>query len=533
MNIRGFFNGGILMINKIIVFITSCVLILGAGCAKSNTTDKKDDNGVVSTLKLASNGDWGAPEPFHHSSRGPGTGKMNFIFASLLEHDEKGIVPFMAKSYTVNNNEFTFNLYKGLTFHDGTPLTTKDVAFTIDYYKEHPPVTNYLGFGDSFLIDHYDIINDETIKIITKKSNANTLDSLGSFVILPQHIWSNISDPMTYNKEDRFVGSGAYKFGSYDSTNGSYEFIAFDKFIPYKPAAQKVQFIPVSDEILAYENGEIDIASLPADLYATYSKRSDIGIIEKTNDFGYKLLINFEKQPQFNDINLRKGLYYAINRQDIVDKVFRGIGNVGSAGYAPSGSIYFNEDCEKYDYDKDKAIGIFSGKNISINLLCSSDASELKIAELIKNDLEAVGLKVTVSSYDNAVRDDNVNSGDYQFALVGNGGWGGKAPDYLRTIFSDNFKNKGGSPANMGPIGYSNKEVTELADNQLAETDVNKRVEMLKELQYKISAEVPLLVIATKSDNVMFKKNYYDHWIKSYDYQQVEQLRLSYLLRQE
>jgi len=124
-----------------------------------------------------------------------------------------------------------------------------------------------------------------------------------------------------------------------------------------------------------------------------------------------------------------------------------------------------------------------------------------------------------------------INKGTYEFALVGNGGWGGKAPAYMRTIFSDISKNKGGNPHSMGPIGYSNAKITELAEAQALETDFNKRIAIFKELQLEVSREVPLVVVATQSSYSMYRKDYYDGWMKTYDYQQAEQNRLSYIQR--
>ena len=95
-------------------------------------------------------------------------------------------------------------------------------------------------------------------------------------------------------------------------------------------------------------------------------------------------------------------------------------------------------------------------------MIAANSGNDVKIAELVQNDLTAAGIEVEVVAYDSAVRDEMVNAGDYEFALVGNGGWGGKAPAYLRTIFSDLSKNRGGNPHSMGPIGYSSERITEM-----------------------------------------------------------------------
>ncbi|MBT9775723.1 peptide ABC transporter substrate-binding protein [Clostridium sp. MCC353] len=499
--------------------------------SKKSKESKETEGYLVDTLKLEGGTDWGAPSPFLNASRGPGTAKMNLVFASLIDEDENGDIPWLAESWTIEGNDYTFTLYPDTAFHDGEPLTTEDVAFSIDYYKEHTPVSNYLGTGDSFIVDHYSIVDDRTITITVKESMADTLTNVGSFVIIPKHVWEKVEDPNTYTGDGYLTGSGAYMCTAYDGATGSYELTAFDGFKGGKPAAGRVLFVPVSDPLLAFENGEIDITSMPADLKDRYAGDSSIGIVEKANDMGYKLLINFEKCPDFLDTGLRKALYAALDRQAVVDKVFRGAGSVGSAGYVPEGSIYYNDKCVRYEYDPETAKAAFDGKGIEVTLLAADSGDDVAIAELIKLNLEAAGVKVNVAAYDSATRDDMVNGGDYELALVGNGGWGNNPPKYMRTIFSDKSKNQGGNPHSMGPIGYSNEEITKLAEDQMYEVDFEARKQMFKDLEALVSEEVPLIVVANKSSYSMYRKDYFDGWMKTYAYQQAEQNRLSFMER--
>ena len=431
----------------------------------------------------------------------------------------------------MDGNDYTFTLFADAQFQDGAPLTTADVAFTLDYNQEHPPVSNSLGVGDGYLVDHYTVVDEQTITITVKEANADTLSNLGSFVILPKHIWENVDDPNAYTGEGYLTGSGAYACTDYDGATGSYEFTAFDGWCNGEQAAEKIQFVPVSDPLLAFESGEIDITSLPADLMDAYLNDPSIGVVEKANDMGYKLLINYERCPDFLELALRQGVYAAIDRQSVVDSVFRGAGTVGSAGYVPQGSLYYNENVVQYPYDPEAAHAVFAGKGYSVTLLCGDDGDDLAIAEIIRNGLTAAGIEVTVEAHDSATRDGRINSGDYEFALVGNGGWGNNPPTYMRTLFSDESKFSGTNPHSMGAIGYSNAEMTALAEGQVYETDFDKRVELFQELELLVSWEIPIIVIANQSSYSMYRKDVYDGWMKTYAYQQAEQNRLSYMAR--
>lgn len=523
------------MVRKIflILLILGLVTMLFAACSNQdfvqvNGVTNNEESYRLLTLKLAGGTDWGLPNPYLHDPRGPGTAKMKLVFDSLLEADEEGDIPWLAEDWSIEGNTYTFTINQNAMFHDGERVTTEDIAFTIDYYKKYPPVTNYLAGAQGNIISSYEIVDDTTIRITVHEPLANTLVQLGSFTILPKHIWEKVEDPYTFNEPEALIGCGPYKLGTYDPATGSYEFIAFKDYYGLKPVTERLLFVPISDPVLAFENGEIDLADVPADLMEKYQSDPTIGMIGKDNDFGYKMLINMERLPVFKDLELRKAIYYALDREEIVEKVFRGKGSVASAGYVPVTSFFYNDQVKKYEYDPLRAKALLKDKNISISLLTGNAGNDVKVAELIKIGLEEAGVKVNVIAVDSKVRDEKIFAGEYDFALVGNGGWG-RTPDYLRTLYSSVSKFTGTNPHYMGPIGYDNVKITELAEQQLKELDFNKRVELFKELQYEISKEIPIIVIANQTSYVMFKKDYYDQWVKTYDYQQFEQNRLSYV----
>lgn len=535
---------------KLFALLLALAMILGmAACAAEKAPETTDtpvaENPVettavpeatqpgyeVETLKMAGGTDWGVPSPYLNVSRGPGQAKMRLVFASLLEKDENGDVPWLAESWSIDGNNYIFTLFADAKFHDGTPITTADVAFTLDYFKQFPPVTNTLGTGDGYIVESYEVIDERTISITVKNPTADMLSSLGSSVIIPKHIWENVEDPYAFTDEANLIGSGAYMCTAYEAATGSYEFTAFADWCNGQPAAERILFVPVSDALLAFENGEIDITSMPADLADVYLNNPEIGVVEKTNDSGYKMLINFEKCPEFLDLSWRQAMYAALDRQSMLDNVFRGMGSVGSAGYVPRDTLFYNENCVEYTYNPEAAKAVFDGKGIAVTLLLSDSATDIAMAEIIKNNLEAVGISVETVAYDSATRDEMINEGEYEFAIVSNGGWGNNPPTYMRTIFSDVAKNKGGNPHSMGPIGYSNDEITKLCEDQRFEVDFEARKDMFKQIQLLVSEEIPLFVLANQSSYSMFRKDYYDGWMKTYAYAQCEQNRLSFMSR--
>ena len=233
-------------------------------------------------------------------------------------------------------------------------------------------------------------------------------------------------------------------------------------------------------------------------------------MMEKYDDFGYKLLINFDKVPELKDLEVRKALYKALDRQAMVDSVFRGAGHVASAGHVPQTSIFYTDKVEKYDYALEEAKSVLEPLNLSVRLCCEESGAAVNIAQMVKLNLGAAGVKVTVEAYDTATRDAKVFDGDYELAINSHGGWN-MTPDYMQTLYSDVAKGKTKSPLaatslysdvakgkTKSPLaaisfGYTSKALTELAEAEAAETDFDKRVEKFQELQVQASKEIPIL----------------------------------------
>lgn len=519
-----------IMTNRIFKCIFKWVMVVALALVSIGNLSVVAEESRLETLSLAGGTDFGAPNPFLQDPRGPGTAKVKLIFDSLLDADEEGEIGWLAKEWKVEGNSYTFKIHEGVSFHDGEPLTTEDIAFSIDYYKEHTPANNVLGSDENFIIESYDVVDDYTIVMEVDQSKAKTLESLGAFLILPKHIWEKVEDPMAYNEEDAFIGSGPYKKGEYDGSNGSYEFIANEDYYGLKPVADRVLFVPVADELLAFESGEIDITNVPADNLDHFKKHEGVEILSKDNDLGAKLLFNFDQIEAIKDLEVRQALAKAIDQEAILDKVYRGQGEVAMSGYVPTSNWYHNPETGPYEYDPEAAKEVLADLGLELNVLTGNAGEDVSTIELVKADLEAVGVKVNIEAVEGKVRDERIFEEDYEAAIVSNGGWG-RAPDYLRTTYSEKSRGSVRNPHGMGSAGYANDQITELAEKQLMETDKDARREIFLKLQEAIAEETPLILLGTRTPNVAYRTEGHTGWVKTYDYVQVEQNRLSYVKR--
>ena len=151
-----------------------------------STAPAADETVDVLTIADAT-GDWGFPSPYAHYSRGPGYVRMSLIFDTLIWKDENGFVPALAEKWEYLNDEkaYVFHLREGVTWNDGEPFTAQDVAFTVQYIKDHP-----YSWVDSSIIETAEATDDKTVKITLKKDYAPFLDQVaGTLPIMPEHVY--------------------------------------------------------------------------------------------------------------------------------------------------------------------------------------------------------------------------------------------------------------------------------------------------------------------------------------------------------
>ncbi|HOV51693.1 MAG TPA: ABC transporter substrate-binding protein, partial [Methanothrix sp.] len=218
-----------------------------------------------------------------------------------------------------------------------------------------------------------------------------------------------------------------------------------------------------------------------------------------SHDWVGKIMVNYRKAP-FSDVLFRQALYYAIDRQEIVDTALRGFGLAGSAGLYASDNPWYNPNQEQYAYDPAKAGELLEelgyekkegsqyytkvSKPEEIELLVS--ASNANIGELIKKQLDKAGIRITLRSVDAKTLDSQVNGWNFDLALSGHGGLGGDPAILKRTVIGTGFNS----------AGYKeDSELNELFDKADAETDPEKRKELVFQIQEALARDLPALPI--------------------------------------
>lgn len=441
-------------------------------------------------------GDWGFPSPYAHYDRGPGILRMSFLFDTLVWRDSQGYVPALAASweYLEEENAYLFQLRNNVKWHDGEAFTAEDVAFTFEYLKKHP-----YSMSDTSVVAGVQVLADDLVKIKLTEPFAPFINRIaGAVPILPKHIWQNIDNPKEFTAPEAVVGTGPFKFGDYNREQGSYLFVANHEYYLGKPKVEQLRFIKLNQQLAgaALKRGEINYTPVPPEMVAEL-ENSQFALIKADYDWALKLMFNHTKEP-LNNKDFRQGLAYAINRQELVDITKRGFALAGSPGLLSATSSWYNPEVKAYEYSSEEAMAHFAkagyslvagkltkeGDPVILTLLFDPDTE--REAQLIKSQLEALGLTVQLKSAESKTRDALVQDWQFDLALLGHGGLGTDPAFFTQVI---------GGPSFHSARYTENERLNSLIKQQLSTLDEAKRKDLIKEIQRIYAEEMPCLAL--------------------------------------
>ncbi|MFW6022826.1 MAG: ABC transporter substrate-binding protein [Halanaerobiaceae bacterium] len=512
----------------LIVLLVIFTLIINLALKEDEVLAQEDTGGFKVNVISLSGGDYGYPSPYSHYPRGPGGYKRNLIFDSLLERGEDGLIPWLARDYEIKNGgkEYLFTLQENVKWHDGEPFTAEDVKFSFEYGLEHPLVWSDLTEDD---IDSVEIVNENQVLITAATINSSLLYNIAKQRIIPEHIWKDVEVPKEYGEEDAVIGTGPYLLTDYNKEHGTYRFDVFKDFWGPQQSIKTIKFIPVSEGILAFEKGQIDLTDLSPDLLGRYQNNTEYKIAQKPAFWGYRLILNMEDVDVLKDQSVRQAFAYAVDKKELIEKIERGAAVAGSAGILPPDHVYYNPEVKNYEYNPDMARKLLKENgydSLTFDLKVSSRA--VRMAELIKEQLARVGVEIRIISADTKTQDSRINNNDYQLAITGHGGWGGE-PDYLIDRFAS--EELTGSISSSGAVGYNNEQLNSLLIKQKNEFNSNERRKLLYQAQNILAEDVPELPLYYTSGYTVYRPDKYDGWIFMYDHHSLTHSKLSYLER--
>ena len=415
----------------------------------------------------------------------------NLIFDDLLARgDDLNVAPGLAERWEIPDPlTYIFHLHRGVTFHDGRPLTARDVKWTFDSLLEgkfrSTKAANYR------FVDRVDAPDDFTVVFHLKEPDSPLLWNLsdGAMGIVP---YGSLEE-MTRHP----VGSGPFKFVSAETDRE----VVLERNSEYwgkKAKLEGVRFAIVPDattQALELRKGSADViinASFPPDTVLTLKRERDLLIEQGVGTRLAYLAFNL-RDPILKDARVRQAIAYALDRQPMIDYLWRGQAELARS-VLPTQSWAYDGDVRAYPHDPDMAKHLLdaagylavNGVRFHITMKTSTDENTRLMVAVMQQQLRAVGIVLDIRSFEFATFFSDVTHGAFQmYGLRWIGG--NEDPDIFEYAFhSAKFPPNG---ANRG--FYSNPKVDELIDKARREVDPAVRKPLYAEVQRILAEDMP------------------------------------------
>ena len=430
------------------------------------------------------------------------------IYQSLMKYDfDLNPIPVLATEWKAepDGKTFTFNLRKGVTWHDGKPFTAHDVVFTTtEILAKFNPLSRRV-FARAEKIFATD---DHTVVFKFKEPYPAFLSmfDVASVPILPKHIYEGTEYTKTeYNHKP--VGTGPFKFSEWKK--GSHVKLVRNEnyWKPGLPYLDAIWFHALPDPAsrsLALEEGRVHFTAWGAIEGYDIPRLTAMPNIEMTTK-GYELIgtmmwveFNHRKAP-YNDVRFREAIAHAIDRKFIRDNIFYGLGRI-PGGPISSVTRYYDPNVQAdWQYDPAKARQMLDDMGLKpdkdgirlrtkfVPIYSSIGEHHVRIGEYMKQALKDVGVEAELIATDAGGWMKRMGNGEYDMAVNYMGQYGDPELGVARSYISSNIK-KGVPFNNMA--GYSNPKVDDLFARGAVEMDPKKRAQIYSELQKTLVDDV-------------------------------------------
>lgn len=436
----------------------------------------------------------------HFYNLGPNTEITESVFDRLVHHDANiNAIPGLAESWSVADDgvTWTFNLRKGVKFHDGTPFTAKDVLFS---FERLPKVLNSPSSFEKFLrmIAEVSAIDDYTIRITAKTASPLLLNDLEQIAIVPAAL--GLQQAGAYNTGSAMVGTGPYKFVEWKrgdrvvlSANADYwgEKPVWDK-VTYKAltnSATRTAALLAGDVDVISFVPTVDIKRLRADDRVTVQQRAGNRLLYYHLDQQAKpspMVRGLDGAPldknPLADVRVRKALSKAINRDVIVDRIMDGVGIKASQVMADS-FLGTNPDLKPEPYDPEgakkllAAAGYPNGFGLTVHGPNNRYPNDAKVVQATAQMLTRIGIDAKVETFPKNVYFGKASKLNFSMMLVGSSG---NSVLELQTYILNTYNPDAGLGAvNRGR--YTDAKHDELLAEARVTLDDDKRAALLRE----------------------------------------------------
>jgi peptide/nickel transport system substrate-binding protein len=423
------------------------------------------------------------------------------IWSSLLRYDGNDqLVGDLAESWVWTDDlTVVFTLRPNVKWHNGDDLTADQVVLSMNHLLN--PDVSMRAADLNQTIDHFEAVDPLTVKLVLKQANSSILRNLTTapgqaFILHP-----NYSEDTAGQSFDTTIGTGPFMFESYEPGVAVKLVKNPNYFIHGLPYLDGMDFSIITDtqaSQTALLAGDLDvIESVDFNSLASLKENPDIAVPEGFGFYGCRLVMESHTVPT-DDINVRKALNFAVDRQMIVDSVLAGEGVAAWGGMIPEGRFGYAPDlANTYSYDPEMAKTMLAesgwtdsnadgfldkdGQDLTINFVDYGPDWWSQVAEVVQANFLDIGVKTNLEIYDWATYKEKraankaVAAGEPGlFNVVGATLWGLDMVDMMQYNFSTGAYNFG---------RVNNPDLDALYLSALAATDDAARESLLQQAQ--------------------------------------------------
>ena len=427
------------------------------------------------------------------------------IYNGLVKYDKNlKLIGDLAESWEILDKGLTirFHLRKNVFWHDGQPFTSRDVLFT---YRTMCDPKTPTAYADPFLqVKDARALDDFTFQVHYAKPFAPALESWG-LSVLPEHLLKG-KDIVKSALSRHPVGTGPYIFQSWES-GAKITLQANPRYFEGRPFIDRYVYRVIPDSatmFLELKSGTIDRMGLTP---MQYTRQTDTPYFKQYFkkycylSFSYTYLGYNLKNPLFKDSRVRQAISCAIDKQELIDVVHMGLGQIATGPYKP-GTWVYNPQVKRYPFNQHQARELLSkagwadhdgdgvidrdGTPFQFTILTNIGNNErAKCAEIIQYRLAQVGIRVKIriiewASFINQF----INQRRFEAVILG---WTiPQDPDLYDIWYSGKTK-----PEELNFISYSNVEVDGLLIKARNTFDQNERRKYYFRIQEILAEEQP------------------------------------------
>lgn len=423
------------------------------------------------------------------------------IFSSLVRRSENSeVAPDLAERWEIPDPKtYVFHLRDNAKFHDGRPVTSRDVKFTFTSILDGSVRTVKRGHPYN-LIDSIETPDAHTVIFRLKEVFTPFLWNFtgGVIGIIPE------GSPADFNR--RPIGSGPFEFVHYRQDD-EVALKRNDAYFGSKAGVAMLRFKIIPEPIvraLEIRKGTVDMALnvLPADMVEVFKRRHDLEVME-SDGTNYQYIAFNIADPVFSDKRVRQAFAYGIDREQIIKYLWRDQVRPAASVLPPNNWAY-EPNVNTYPYDPERARQLLKEagrENLSFTYRTTTEETSRLMASILQQQLKQIGVSMEIRSNEPATFFADIIAGNFQMYSAR---WIGanNDPDHYNLIFHSKSVPPNG--ANRGR--YSNPRVDHLVEFARREPDVEKRKEAYREIQRIVAEELPYISVFYMDNVCVYNK---------------------------